>query len=401
MFDHLEPTPEDAEEEGRESRSRRKKRCLFYGHYDCIAAEGSWASSPFNLDGRDGYLYGRGVSDNKGPILAAACAVHHLLSTRRLCSDVVFLIEGEEENGSVGFVEAVRRYKENEIGPIDVILLSNSYWLDEETPCLTVGLRGVVRATVQVGSGERDVHSGVEGGSVREPMVDMVKLLSKLTGEEGKVALPGFYDQVRRTSEREIEAYKDIVRIKTSHMDGKKNETVESLMAKWRHPSLSVHNIRVSGPGNSTVIPSTVSAQVSLRIVPDQDLSTIEASLVSYVNAAFDSLYPSSSSVGRNKVSVSVDHRADWWLGSDSSSYFRLLREAVREEWDAEPISIREGGSIPAIAILEKELGAGAVHLPMGQSSDNAHLPNERLRQRNLVKGQNVVRRFIQGLASI
>ncbi|CBQ72518.1 conserved hypothetical protein [Sporisorium reilianum SRZ2] len=397
----------DAVDDARASRPGRKRRCLFYGHYDCIAAEGSWASDPFTLDGRDGYLYGRGVSDNKGPILAAACAVHHLLSTRRLYSDVVFLIEGEEENGSAGFVEAVRRYK-REIGEIDVVLLSNSYWLDEETPCLTIGLRGVVRATVSVASGDRDVHSGVEGGAIREPMVDMVKLLARLTGSGEQVALPGFYDSVRPITETEIQAYKDIVRIKQSlkstagEAGGRHSETVESLMAKWRNPSLSVHNIRVSGPGNSTVIPSSVSAQVSLRLVPDQDLPTIEASLLQHVHTTFDSLYPPlARPSSRNKVSVSVDHRADWWLGSSSSSYLQLLRHAVKHEWDAEPILIREGGSIPAIAILEKELGACAVHLPMGQSSDNAHLPNERLRQRNLVKGQNVVRRFIQGLAAI
>ncbi len=245
---------------------------------------------------------GRGVSDNKGPILAAACAVHHLLSTRRLYSDVVFLIEGEEENGSVGFVEAVRRYKP-EIGPIDVVLLSNSYWLDEDTPCLTVGLRGVVRATVSVGSGDRDVHSGVEGGAIREPMLDMVKLLSHLTtGEGDKVALPGFYDAVRPTTATEAKAFEDIVSYQTIAFNLSRSRaggvTVESLMAKWRYPSLSVHNIRVSGPGNSTVIPSTVSAQVSLRIVPDQDLPTIETSLQTYVNSVFDSLYPSSSFFG-------------------------------------------------------------------------------------------------------
>ncbi|CDW98290.1 hypothetical protein [Sporisorium scitamineum] len=395
----------DALDEEEEDEGEGLSGSIMFDRLQDPSEQGSWASDPFTLDGRDGYLYGRGVSDNKGPILAAACAVHHLLSTRRLYSDVVFLIEGEEENGSVGFVEAVRRYK-SEIGKIDVVLLSNSYWLDEETPCLTIGLRGVVRATVSVASGDRDVHSGVEGGAIREPMVDMVKLLARLTGSGEQVALPGFYDSVRPTTETEIQAYKDIVRIKQSlksaNEESKDAETVESLMAKWRNPSLSVHNIRVSGPGNSTVIPSTVSAQVSLRLVPDQDLPTIEASLLHHVNTTFDSLYPSLARPSiKNKVSVSVDHRADWWLGSSSSSFFQLLRQAVKEEWDAEPISIREGGSIPAIAILEKELGACAVHLPMGQSSDNAHLPNERLRQRNLVKGQNVVRRFIQGLASI
>ncbi|PWY99837.1 Zn-dependent exopeptidase, partial [Testicularia cyperi] len=375
-----------------------RKRCLFYGHYDCIAAEGSWDSEPFRMDGRDGYLYGRGISDNKGPILAAACAVSKLLTSRRLQTDVVFLIEGEEENGSVGFIEAVRRYK-HEIGHIDVILLSNSYWLDEETPCLTIGLRGVVRATVRVSSNEPDVHSGVEGGAIREPMVDMVKLLSLLT-EEGRVALPGFYDRVRAVTDEERTAYEEIVRIKQSRSHPQAQETASSLMAKWRFPSLSVHNIRVSGPGNSTVIPSSVSANVSLRIVPDQDLDSIEQSLRRYVETTFEQL-SSRSHAPRNRVEVMVDHRADWWLGSTSSRYFEILREAVSKEWNAHPISIREGGSIPAIAILEKELGALAVHLPMGQSSDSAHLPNERIRLVNLNKGKRVVERFLEGLGAL
>ena len=364
----------------------RRKRILFYGHYDCIAAEGQWDSDPFRMDGRDGYLYGRGVSDNKGPILAAACAASQLLTMRQLDVDVVFLIEGEEETGSVGFTEVVRQHKA-EIGPIDVILLSNSYWLDEETPCLTVGLRGVVRAKLSVSGDEPDVHSGVEGGAVQEPMIDMVKLLSSLTDGD-HVTVPGFYDAVRPVSGSEKTQYDAIAKLKQS-------TTAESLMSKWRYPSLSVHNIRVSGPGNSTVIPSKVEATVSLRLVPDQGIEDIEASLRQHVQDEFARMR------SRNRVSIEVEHRADWWLGSTESDEFRSLERAVRLEWELgneSPSIIREGGSIPAIAILEKELGAQAVHLPMGQSSDRAHLPNERIRLMNLQRGRNVVRRFLEAL---
>ncbi|KAN0064507.1 hypothetical protein ACQY0O_002135 [Thecaphora frezii] len=384
-----------------------KKRCLFYGHYDCIAAEGQWESDPFQMDGRDGYLYGRGVSDNKGPILAAACAASQLLTLRKLEADVVFLIEGEEETGSVGFTEAVRTYKDD-IGHIDVILLSNSYWLGEDTPCLTVGLRGVVRATIKISSDEPDVHSGVEGGAVREPMIDMVHLLASLSDGD-RVTIPGFYDTVRPVTPEETAQYEAIARIKQLALTSSRQlpqstaQDAEALMAKWRHPSLSVHHIKVSGPGNSTVIPSTVSATVSLRLVPDQSLEEIEAALNSHVKATFAALSGQGSAA--NKVQLTVDHRADWWLGSESSRYFQHLQAAVREEWGLDqqlqqqgPISIREGGSIPAIAILEKELDAQAVHLPMGQSSDRAHLPNERIRLINLEKGKAVVRRFLLAL---
>ncbi|PWN53660.1 WD40 repeat-like protein [Violaceomyces palustris] len=389
------------------TQARRRKRCLFYGHYDCIAAEGKWSSDPWRMDGRDGYLYGRGVSDNKGPILAVACAASQLLGTRSLDVDVVFLIEGEEESGSIGFKEAVRQHKD-EIGDIDVILISNSYWLGEDTPCVTVGLRGVVQATIEISGDEPDVHSGVDGGALREPMIDMVKLLGTFTDGE-RVTIPGFYDSVRPTTKEEESLYRSIVEMKLTKPD----ETVDSLMARWRFPSLSVHSIRVSGPGNSTVIPSKVQAAVSIRIVPDQVLENVERDLTRHVESKFLSLR------SRNKVEVKVDHRADWWLGSDQDgdgegdhqekgriqskegSYSSLLFKAVETEWGVKPVSIREGGSIPAIAILEKELGARAVHLPMGQSSDRAHLPDERIRLVNLMKGKAVIKRFLTSIAKL
>lgn len=292
---------------------KRRRRCLVYSHYDVIdAGSGPWASDPWTLDGRDGYLYGRGVSDNKGPTLAIACAASQLHASRQLECDVVMLVEGEEEAGSVGFRDALRAHKD-QIGPIDVILLSNSYWLGEDTPCLTVGLRGVVQATIEVEGAEPDVHSGVEGGSLQEPMIDMVRLLAGLS-DGTNVKVPGFYDAVREVScypvlrccpfvrlplltrrhgsfhlhqvtATERATYESIVHMKQSRAD-----TAEALMARWRHPSLSVHRIDVSGPRNATIIPSRASAAVSIRIVPDQDLAIIEKALVTSVEENFKML---------------------------------------------------------------------------------------------------------------
>lgn len=168
---------------------------LFYGHYDVIPAttndEGGWQTNPFELTGINGYLYGRGVSDNKGPCLAALFAAGELVQEQELESDVIFLIEGEEESGSRGFAEAVKRNKEM-IGDVDWILLANSYWLDDEVPCLTYGLRGVIHATVVVESEKPDLHSGVDGSRLnREPTIDLVNLLARLTGVDGKILIPG------------------------------------------------------------------------------------------------------------------------------------------------------------------------------------------------------------------
>lgn len=456
---------------------RPRRRVLFYGHYDTISAQDAtqWKSDPWTLTGRDGYLYGRGASDNKGPILSVASAVSRLWNARKLNVDVVFLIEGEEESGSVGFQEALQREKER-IGPIDVVLLSNSYWIDDVTPCLTMGMRGVIQAalTIQVppatsrdevlptgeplgemsklghslpsssptlsldgqrsteadviNGKQQDVHSGVQGGAVREPMIDMLRLLSHLsTGE--RCLIPDFYKDVRALNPEERRRYVEIVDLLSSHEQHRRQSrvegtnpshtyhgqscsststsmtsppitTIESLMARWRFPSLSIHSVNVSGSGNSTVIPAVVCAKISVRLVPDQDLAQIQDSLERFLETTFQSLYADSFSQRQrqNQLSISIHHTADWWLGSPTSPYTTTLASSIQSTWNQPPLEIREGGSIPTVAILEKELKAEAVHLPMGQSSDNAHLKDERISLECLRKGREVVERWLTTL---
>ncbi|KAH8818878.1 hypothetical protein DL96DRAFT_1622249 [Flagelloscypha sp. PMI_526] len=363
-----------------------KTRILFYGHYDVVSAHvKQWESGPYTLSGRNGYLYGRGVTDNKGPIMAIASAASSLLRERKLGVDVVFLIEGEEESGSGGFEEAVKRCKE-EIGAVDAILVSNSTWLAEDTPCITYGLRGVVRCSVTVKSGLPDLHSGVDGGAVREPMLDMVKLLGSLTDTKGKAKIPGFYDLVRPQTENETELFKKIATYA--------QKPPEDFVARWREPSLSMHAVHVPGSGSSTVIPGSVSAQLSLRIVPDQDLQTIVTALETFLQEEWKQL------ASGNELNINIDHTADWWLGNLDDKWFKALEKAVSDEWGVEPLRIREGGSIPSIPFLEKEFACHALHLPMGQSSDRAHLPNERISLVNLQRGKSVVERFLLNVAA-
>jgi di- and tripeptidase len=307
-----------------------KPRVLFYGHYDVISAPSEgWDTDPFTLTGMNGYLYGRGVSDDKGPILAVACAAAELLVQRALGLDLVLLIEGEEEVGSVGFGETVRKYKD-QIGHIDAILVSNSTWIAEETPCITYGLRGVVHCDVQVCSGRPDVHSGIEGGGTAEPMVDMVKLLGTLTDENRQVKIPGFYDHVLPLTSGEQETFQRLSVLT--------QRPISSLSSRWREPSLTIHNIEISGPKNATVIPGIVKAQVSLRIVPEQNLDTIAKALCNHFESSFQSFQ------SPNKLEVSIEHTADWWLGNLDDPWFRALESAVRDEWATEPLRIREGG---------------------------------------------------------
>lgn len=360
--------------------SENSKRILFYGHYDVISADSqdNWENPPFQMTAENGYLYGRGVSDNKGPVLAAIFAAAELFQSRKLKNDLIFLIEGEEECGSQGFVTTVEKHRET-IGDIDWIILSNSYWINDDVPCLNYGLRGIVNMTLEVSSGQPDLHSGVHGGVFREPTFDMVSMLSKLASNDGKILIPSFYDSVREIDASEEEWYNAIVN--TPGIE----ESKESLMKKWRFPSLTIHRLYVSGPGNSTVIPATVSAALSFRVVPDQKISQIEQSAREFLTDEFNKMGTS------NKLSIKFSNQAAPWLGDPTNDAFQILRNALKEEWDLEPLFIREGGSIPVVRALEQIFEAPAAQLPCGQASDGAHLNNERLRVTNFVKTRRVL----------
>jgi len=445
---------------GQNSPSQKHNRVLFYGHYDVISAENEhrkWIVDPFDMQGIDGYLYGRGTSDNKGPVLAALYAVADLVAEKRLTSDVIFLIEGEEECGSRGFKKAIKSNK-HLIGDVDWILLANSYWLDDDVPCLTYGLRGVVHATIRIESKHPDLHSGVEGSHMMdEALKDLVMLLAKLNGLSGQVSIPSFYNKVLPITEAENKRYDAISKslLRRNPDVGSADDLTASFKAKWREPSFTIHGFKTSGPTNSTIIPHVASAAISFRLVPDQDPTQIQKDLVSFLKAQFSTLQ------SLNTLSVTIDHQADPWLGDPENRIFKMLERAIMEAWGPishgrrpsstaskspaaqiingltspkiapvtsstltnnsnvspqspaqdtsrqfsdlpklqypnayqRPLYIREGGSIPAIRFLEKEFGAQAAHLPCGQASDNAHLDNERLRLLNLYKSREILKK--------
>ena len=451
---------------GRNSKTQKGKKILFYGHYDVVAAENrkkTWNTEPFELHGINGYYYGRGVSDNKGPILAAIYAVADLVTKQQLDSDVLFLIEGEEECGSTGFEVAVQKNK-HIIGEVDWILLANSYWLDDEFPCLTYGLRGVVHVTVHVESERPDLHSGVDGSYLlNEALKDLVTLIATLTGPAGEVQIPGFYDAVLDTTAEENDRYDAISRTLLQHNPelGDAQGLTKSFKARWSQPSLTVHHIGSSGPATSSIIPRSATAALSMRLVPNQSAVQIKAALRTYLHKAFDKLNSS------NHLHVEVNRIAEPWLGDPHNQIFQTLDEAIVEAWGSHshrrrsstsmkpmsklvgamtkvkaspatsstlangsdhtqtataavandhvisplqqyfpcqtspgPLYIREGGSIPAIRFLEKEFNAPAAHLPCGQASDSAHLDNERLRLSNLYKSREIFRKVFRELPS-
>lgn len=317
---------------GHPATAAKRKKILFYGHYDVVAAEnltGKWITDPFSMEGMDGYLYGRGTSDNKGPIMAAIFACAELIAEQALGSDIIFLVEGEEECGSRGFEHAIKNCK-SIIGDVDWILLANSYWLDDRIPCLTYGLRGVIHATVQIESDHPDLHSGVDGSrQLDESLKDLVMLISTLTGKHGEVRIPGFYDPIPPLREEEEMLYRDITTalLQRNPDLGDPDVLATSLMRRWREASLTIHRFQTSGPDNATIIPRMAKVALSMRLVPNQDSNTVAKSLTDYLHKEFIALE------SNNTLTVTIDHQAEPWLGDWTNQIYRTIEEAIMDVW--------------------------------------------------------------------
>ncbi|KAJ1822057.1 hypothetical protein LPJ75_000562 [Coemansia sp. RSA 2598] len=401
---------------------------LVYGHYDVMPAgdESQWTSRPFELTGRDGYLYGRGVTDDKGPVLATLFAVAELAAAGRLSLPVVFCIEGEEERGSAGLREAMEMHRPL-FGAPRLILLSSSYWIGETTPCLTYGMRGSIRANLRIESSRAaDVHAGVWGGAVSEPLTCLAHVLSRLADPAGRALVPGFHDAVRPVSQAEEQAMRRLVQwitdkearaplVTRTAQSPAPEETrtllFEQLMQRWRLPTLTVHHVDVStvaARSNTTLVPAAVQASLSVRVVPDQSLEDIAQKLRAHIEGTFAQAVASEPALLDSlTLHLDVQPVAQWWLADPDAPVYRAAAKAIRDEWalgvDDVPLLIREGGSIPAVPWLEAFFAphAVAVNLPMGQSSDNAHLDNERISLENLMHGRQVVYRLLKDIGDV
>ena len=406
---------------GRIGNDPKLKTVTFYGHYDVQPAmEPDWNQDPFDLLAKNGYYCGRGVSDNKGPILAFIFAVRELAAeihrsgktSSSMPVNVAFLFEGEEENGSIGFKEAVRenlRWFEG----TDVILISNTLWVGEERPCMTYGMRGMINLSVEVRGPSKDLHSGNEGGVFSEPLADLTKVLASLVDSRSNVCVPGFYENVREntldcalsrlldSSEFSLEKYRECLGVKELTA-GRTEE--ELLWARWCQPTLSTVDVRVGftedaddayyrfGPTRFSVIPRAAVGKVSVRFVPDQTAEEIINRLTDHMKHEFAKLRSG------NSIKVTVHSFGDWWEADPNCRLMKLAENAIEKEWGETPLLVREGGTMPVASALEKLLHAPALLFPMGQSSDNCHLSNEKIRRLNLMRGKNVVKNILTSM---
>ncbi|KAJ3530508.1 hypothetical protein NM688_g7699 [Phlebia brevispora] len=292
---------------GRIGEDPKKKTILIYGHFDVQPADKSdgWNTEPFKMqfDKEKGIMYGRGTTDDKGPIMGwlNVLEAHHALGVE-LPVNLRFCFEGMEESGSEGLddfiVSEAKKGAQGWFGGVDCVCISDNYWLNTRTPALTYGLRGLVYFNLAVSGPGADLHSGAFGGAVYEPMTALIALLGQLVTQDGRILIPGVYDGINAASDEELEIYKNLdysVDDLEAAAGGKiavSDDKSTVLMARMRNPSLSIHGIEgaFSGAGAKTVIPAKVGGKFSIRLVPPQRADDIRVKVEKYLKEEFAKL---------------------------------------------------------------------------------------------------------------
>lgn len=391
---------------GKLGSDKSKKTVCVYGHLDVQPAEieDGWDTEPFVLTEKNGKLYGRGSSDDKGPAIGwlhVAKAYKDL--GIELPVNLWMCFEGMEESGSEGLDELIEARRNDFFSGVDFVCISDNYWLGSEKPCLTYGLRGVCYFFVEIQCAAKDLHSGVYGGAVHEAMVDCVNVLSKLVDTKGKILIPGINEAVVPMTEEEKEVYKPIEFSLEDYKGDIGCETLqkptkeEVLQQRWRFPSLSVHGIEgaFSAPGCKTVIPRKVIGKFSIRIVPNHTIEQVEKDTCDYVRKVFADLG------SPNKCSVKMEHGGNWWVTDFNDPQYVAGRKATKMVYGMEPDLTREGGSIPVTLTFQKTTGKSVMLLPMGAGDDGAHSQNEKINIRNYIEGHKLFAAYLDEVSKV
>ncbi len=372
---------------------------LVYGHYDVQPPDPMdlWDSPPFEpkikntQEHPDGAIYARGACDDKGQFYMHVKAIEYLTKTDQLPCNVKFMIEGEEEVGSENLEHFIRENKEKLAN--DVILISDTGMIDKDTPTITTGIRGLSYVEVTVKGPDRDLHSGLYGGAVANPINILTKMIASLQDENNKISIPGFYDKVRTLSAEEkklmeripfdIDNYKKAIGIKDVH--GEKD--FSTLERNATRPTLDVNGIwgGYIGEGAKTVIPSEAHAKISMRLVPDQDWQEITHLFKDH----FESIAPASV-----EVEVKPHHGGQGYVTPVESIEYKAADKAFQETFDKPAVPLRSGGSIPIVSMFEEVFNSKTILMGFGLDSDAIHSPNEHFGIWNFLKGIETIPYF-------
>lgn len=376
-----------------------KPAVMVYGHYDVQPPDPMelWNSPPFEPVIKNEKIYARGACDDKGQLYMHVKAVEVLNAMGELPCNIKMVIEGEEEVGSTNLAPFVREHKD--MLASDIILVSDTSMIANDVPSITVGLRGLSYVEVHVTGPNRDLHSGTYGGAVANPINILCDMIASLRDDEGRVTIPGFYDDVENLSDAQraelakapfdVEAYKKDLDIGAT--GGGELAYTPTERASIR-PTLDVNGIwgGYTGAGAKTVLPSEAHAKISMRLVPNQDWNKITELFKNH----FESIAPPSV-----KVVVEPHHGGQGVvIGTDSKGY-RAAEKAMEEAFGKKPIPDRAGGSIPIIALFKEVLEIDTILFGFGLNSDAIHSPNESYGVFNYLKGIETIPRFYQHFA--
>ena len=366
---------------------------MVYGHMDVMPVDPIelWDSPPFEPEVRDGKIFARGADDDKGQAFMHAKAFELMMKTDTLPCNVKFMIEGEEEIGSPNLGAFCEEHKE--MLKSDVILVSDTGMISQDIPSITTGLRGLAYVQVEVTGPSHDLHSGLFGGAVANPINVLTKMIASLTDDDNHITIPGFYDDVIELSQEERN---EMAKAPFSEADYKAAIKVDALQGEKGYspnehtgirPALDVNGIwgGYTDEGAKTIIPSKAYAKISMRLVPDQNSDKIAEIFEKH----FLSIAPDSV-----KVKVEALHGGEAYVSPIDMVAYRAASKAYEETFNRKPIPVRSGGSIPIISTFEKVLGTKSILMGFGLDSDAIHSPNENYPLFNFYKGIETIPLF-------
>jgi acetylornithine deacetylase/succinyl-diaminopimelate desuccinylase-like protein len=372
-----------------------KPTILIYAHMDVMPVDPleQWKTNPFEPVVSDGRIWARGANDDKGQSFMHAKAFEFLVRTNTLNCNVKFLIEGEEEIGSPNLGEFCRSHRE--LLKSNIILVSDTSMISRTIPSITVGLRGLAYWQVEVTGPNRDLHSGIFGGAVANPLNELCKMIAQMTDENHRITIPGFYDDVKEVSSNERALlgkapFDEAVYRASLGIEALSGEAGYSTTERTGiRPTFDVCGIwgGYMGEGAKTIIPSKAFAKISSRLVPNQDHQKI--------SDLFKSHFESVASKGI-KVAVTSLHGGQGYVCPVELPAYRAAEAAYQDVFGCLPVPVRSGGSIPIISSFEEILGVKSVLMGFGLESDAIHSPNENFYLENFYNGIRTIIRFYQ-----
>jgi acetylornithine deacetylase/succinyl-diaminopimelate desuccinylase-like protein len=373
---------------------------MVYGHYDVMPVDpiDLWKSDPFEPEIRDGKIFARGADDDKGQAFMHAKAFELMVSTDTLPCNVKFMVEGEEEVGSPSLGKFCEQHKE--LLKADIILVSDTGMIAPNIPSITTGLRGLAYMEVEVTGPNKDLHSGLFGGAVANPINILTNMIASLTDDDNVITIPGFYDDVEIISDSEraemakapfsLDEYKKALDI--DEVWGEKGYS--SNERTGIRPSLDVNGIwgGYTGEGAKTVIASKAYAKISMRLVPHQD----HIKIAELFEKHFTAIAPASV-----KVKVTALHGGQGYVSPTDMVAYKAADKAYTEVYGIKPVPVRSGGSIPIISTFEEVLGTKSILMGFGLESDAIHSPNENYPLENFFKGIETIPYFYKYFAEM